>query len=295
MECNLCPRGCSIDREKQLGFCGAGPLPTVAKIMLHQWEEPCICYGAGSGAIFFSGCQLRCVFCQNHIISNDPIGETMDRNRLCRTFLKLEEKGACNINLVSATPHLNEVIPALKLAKEQGLSLPVVWNSGGYETEESIARLEGLVDIYLPDFKFYDPQKGLDYAGAREYPQVAKCALLAMQKQVGTLLWEEDKLKRGVLLRHLVLPGNTKDSIAILDWLADQFPPEAIALSLLWQYTPMHKAKTIPELNRKVTKLEYQRIVKRAEELGFQTVYTQEKSSATEAFTPDFLDKNDSQ
>ncbi len=295
MVCNLCPRACGVDRTLRVGFCQAGRLPTVAKIMLHQWEEPCICYGAGSGAVFFSGCQLRCVFCQNHTISNHPIGEAMDRHRLCRTFLELEEKGACNINLISATPHVNEVIPALLLAKEKGLSLPIVWNSGGYETEETIARLEGLVDVYLPDFKFYDPQKGQEYAGTKDYPQVAKKAILAMQKQVGAPLWEKEKLKRGVLLRHLVLPGNTKDSLQILDWLATHCSTEKIALSLLWQYTPMHKADQFSELNRRVTKLEYQRVVKRADELGFQTVYTQEKSSANEAYTPDFLDKSKSQ
>lgn len=286
--CTLCPRECKVDRNKALGFCKAPLSPTIAKVMLHLWEEPCICYGAGSGAVFFSGCQLKCVFCQNHKISCNIAGETLSALQLCDTFLSLQEKGACNINLVSPTPYLDTLIIALEKAKKHGLLIPVVMNSSGYEKADSIRALSGLVDIYLPDFKFADPHLSQNYANAPDYPAIALRAIEEMTNQIRGLLWDGDKLLRGVLVRHLILPGHSHDSIQILEKLANVLSPECIVLSLMRQYTPMHQANQFPNLTRRVTTMEYERVVQKAEELGFPYIYTQAKESATTAFVPDF-------
>jgi putative pyruvate formate lyase activating enzyme len=277
-----------VDRRKKNGFCKAGILPTVAKVMLHRWEEPCICYGLGSGAIFFSSCQLQCIFCQNHEISCHKTGKEMKREELSDLFFLLEEKGACNINLVSPTPHLGEVIPALELAKSRGLTLPIVFNSGGYEAEESIRNLDGLVDIYMPDFKFFDSVLSSSYAAAADYAQTASRAIKLMQKQTGKPTWNGDRLVKGTLVRHLVLPGHVKDTLEIIKHLSEQFENDAIILSLMRQYTPMHKAKEHPFLSRKITSLEYGKAVDLARNLGFQFLYTQQKESASEEYVPDF-------
>lgn len=295
-QCALCPRECKIDRSSAIGFCRAEPLPRIAKVMLHHWEEPCICYGGGSGAIFFSGCQLQCVFCQNHQISTHSVGTYYDEDQLARLFLKLEEQGACNINLVSPTPHLNVVVPALRNAKNKGLSIPVVFNSGGYEKASTIGLLDGLVDIYMPDFKFFSSDLGKNYAGAENYSEICKAAINEMVKQVESPLWEGDHLLRGVLVRHLVLPAASKDSLAILQWLFQQFGPDGIVLALMRQYTPMHRSNEFSQLSRKVTALEYQRVVNGANEFNFRWVYTQDKESASTEYVPDFTNiptKND--
>ena len=290
--CFLCPRECGVDRETGIGFCGAQRLPTVAKVMLHPWEEPCICYGKGSGAVFFSACQMRCVFCQNHTISQRQCGDPMDAAELSDLFLKLEERGACNLNLVSPTPHLNVLIPALEKAKAKGFTLPVVFNSGGYEKAEVLLRLEGLIDVYLPDFKFFDPMLSKTYGGAADYSHRATEAIVEMFRQTGGLRLEGEKLLRGTVVRHLILPGHTEDSVHILEHLSKIIPSKEIVLSLLRQYTPMHRAKEFPNLSRKLTTMEYNRVVKVADALGFSKVYTQEKESATEAYVPDFLKNN---
>jgi len=294
--CTLCPRECKTDREASSGFCRARLLPTVAKWMLHLWEEPCICEEPGSGAVFFSGCQLQCIFCQNYAISCQVRGKSMDRYALSDLFLTLEERGACNINLISPTPHLHEVIPALEIAKGKGLSLPIVFNSGGYEKEETIVSLRGLVDIYLPDYKFFSPELAKEFAGAENYPEVCRTALLAMYRQVGDPLWENDKLKKGLLIRHLILPGCSHDSVQVIRSLSRLFSQGSIVLSLMRQYIPMHKAVGHPMLSRTVTELEYQRVVKAAEEAGFDFLFTQKKESAKKDFVPDFTsfdEKND--
>ncbi len=288
MNCTLCPRKCKVDRNSLAGFCGAGKYATVAKIMLHKWEEPCICYAAGSGAVFFSGCQLKCVFCQNHEISSFLHGEEFDSCTLCDVFLSLEENGACNINLVSPTPHLFTLIPALEMAKTKGLSIPVLFNSGGYEEVESIRALDGLIDIYLPDFKFFDPALALKLARAKDYPEVAAKAIEEMQKQVGKPVWNGDLLASGVMIRHLILPGHTADSVNILKMISSLFKENKIVLSLLRQYTPTHHAAEIPGLNRPITTLEYKRVVQVAENYGFQWIYTQKKESVGTEFIPDF-------
>ncbi len=288
MKCMLCPRECGIDRSEKIGFCGIGNIMRIAKIMLHKWEEPCICYGNGCGAVFFSGCQLKCIFCQNHSISFDGAGKDISSDELSRIFLALEEKGACNIDLVSPTPHLEGLIPAIKKAKELGLEIPLVYNSGGYEKIETLKRLEGIIDIYMPDFKFYTEEEAFLLASAKDYADRANKAISEMHRQTGDPLFENNILKKGVLVRHLVLPGFTESSEKILEELYRMFGKDGIVLSLMRQYTPNHKALCHPKLKRKLTTLEYERVVKKADELGFSYVITQKKESATEDFIPDF-------
>ena len=286
--CMLCPRNCKTDRMKAHGFCGASHLPTVSKIMLHQWEEPCICYGKGSGAVFFSGCQLRCVFCQNHEISSKLCGKEFSRDALCDLFFRLEQKGACNINLVSPTPYLDTIIPALEQAKTKGLSIPILYNSGGYESLNSLRRLDGLVDIYLPDFKFYSEELSTRYAKACNYAKCALEAIREMVRQTGSPLRNDERLQKGVIVRHLVLPGASADSVTILRTLAEHFHRDEIILSLMRQYTPVFKAENFPELSRKITSLEYNRVLKEAQRLGFVDVYTQSAESIGDKYIPNF-------
>lgn len=286
--CMLCPRKCNVNRKNSIGFCGAPFLPTVAKAMLHKWEEPCICYKNGSGAVFFSGCQLKCVFCQNHDISDQITGKTLDANDLSDLFLKLQEKGACNINLVSPTPYLNTIIPALEKSKKIGLTIPIVFNSGGYESPSTIKKLNGLVDIYLPDFKFYSTELSARYAKAKDYAKNALDSILEMLRQTSPPLWDGDHLMRGIIIRHLVLPGSSKDSVKILELIATQLPKDDVILSLMRQYTPMFHATDYAELTRTVTSLEYNRVVDTAQKLGFTNVYTQSAQSSGMDYVPNF-------
>ncbi|MBP5289532.1 MAG: radical SAM protein [Clostridia bacterium] len=290
--CALCPRKCGADREKAAGFCGAGALPRVAKVMLHPWEEPCICGGKGAGAVFFSGCALRCVFCQNHEISQSIKGKAMTKDDLAKLFLRLEEEGASCLDLVSLTPYLETLIPALEEAKKEGLTLRVVYNTSGYENVESLARLTGLVDVYLPDMKYKDPALSLRYSVAADYFDFALPALKEMRRQTGKPLFDGEKLLRGVIVRHLVLPGLWRDTRAVLQALFDAFGADGIVLSLMRQYTPCHRTKEFPEIDRLLTTLEYDKAVRFAEELGFCTVYTQAKESANTDYIPEFTENS---
>lgn len=286
--CTLCPRKCNADRIKTKGFCGASSTPVVSKIMMHRWEEPCICYGNGSGAIFFSGCQLRCVFCQNYQISSNLRGKELTSEELSDLFLLMENRGACNINLVSPTPYVDSIIPALENAKKNGLSVPVLYNSGGYESAATLKRLEGLIDIYLPDFKFYSKELSTRYAKAYDYAEQALASVQEMLRQTGTPLREGERLLKGVIVRHLVLPGASCDSVKILELLAKHFSVNDLILSIMRQYTPMHQAERFPELSRSITSLEYGRVIKAAQKLGFQNVYTQSSESIGAEYVPDF-------
>lgn len=287
--CTLCPRECGADRAVRTGVCRAPRKAVVAKVMIHTGEEPCIGFFPGAGAVFFSGCPLRCVFCQNHEISWNIRGEECDADALCETFLKLQEKGAACLDLVSPTPYLRTIVPALEKAKKSGLAIPVVYNTGSYEKAESLKILDGLVDIYLPDLKFYSSALSSRYAACRDYAEKAFTALDEMLRQAPRLVWKEPgKLGRGVIVRHLILPGQTNDSIALLSALAARAEPHSLILSLMRQYTPCHKAGEFPELNRKLTSLEYRKVVDRAFDLGFTNVYTQGKDSAGTELIPDF-------
>ena len=288
MECMLCPRHCHIDREQALGFCGLDHHAKIAKVMLHRWEEPCLTQENGSGAIFFSGCQLKCIFCQNHDISKKAVGRNVTSDELYEIFHTLKEQGASNINLVSPTPHLSVIIPAIEKAKKEGFSLPFVYNTSGYETVETISHLAGLIDIFLPDAKFASNELSKELASAYHYPEISLMAIRAMYRLTGPLQWENKRLTRGVIVRHLVLPSLYRDSLQVLENLAENLPADGFILSVMRQYTPTSYVSQHPFLNRKVTTLEYEKVVEKAKEIGFQWVYAQGKDSADSKYVPDF-------
>lgn len=261
----------------------------VARAALHQWEEPCISGTRGSGAIFFSGCVLRCVFCQNRRISAEGYGRSVTPEALAEMMISLQAQGAHNINLVTPTHFAEGIRDALLLAKEQGLCLPVVYNCGGYEEPEALRMLEGLIDVWLPDFKYLSAELAARYSKKADYPERAKAALSEMVRQTGTCRYDEDGLMiKGVLVRHLVLPGHTKEAKAVLKFLFAEYG-NRIAYSILSQYTPMpYVAAHVPELNRRLTKREYERVAAYAVALGIENGYLQEGDVAKESFIPAF-------
>ena len=289
-DCTLCPRRCHADRFERSGFCGAGTLPKLARAALHMWEEPCISGSKGSGAVFFSHCTLRCIFCQNHEISADGFGREITVGSLADIILRLQDEGAHNLNLVTASHYLPSVLRALDLARPK-LCIPVVYNCGGYETPETVRMLDGYVDIWLPDMKYHDDALALTLSAAPDYRATATEAIREMLRQAGQPVFAEDQmLKKGVIIRHMVLPGHRRDSIEVLRHLASSFPPESFLISLLSQYTPFYKAAADPEFNslhRRITSFEYDSVVKEALDLGLKG-YMQEKSSAKEEYTPSF-------
>lgn len=285
--CTLCPRLCGADRTRTAGFCGGGSEVRIARAALHQWEEPCISGSRGSGAVFFSGCPLRCCFCQNREISRENFGAAITTRRLADIFLELEQQGAHNINLVSPTQYVPWILEALELARPR-LSIPIVYNTGGYERVETLRMLEGAVDIYLPDLKYVDSARGKKYSGAEDYFAAASAAIEEMVRQTGPFrLGEDGLLQKGVVVRHLVLPGGRKDSAAVVEWLWQRFGCETVLLSLMSQYTPSFYQGPWKELTRPVSSYEYNQVVNRAAELGMPG-YMQEKSSATADYTPSF-------
>ncbi len=287
--CHICPRNCGIDRtEGQFGFCRAPYLPKVALVSRHDWEEPPISGTKGSGTVFFSHCNLGCVFCQNHDISQAGFGQEIPIERLTEIFLEQQERGFHNINLVSAVQFIPQAAKALELAKEKGLAIPVVYNSNGYESIEGLKMLEGLVDIYLPDFKYWNDELGLEYSKAPHYRETAQTAILEMRRQVGAdILDENGIMQKGLILRHLILPGQYKDSFQILDW-AKEYLGEDTFVSLMSQYTPMHKAAEYKGLSRKLTTFEYDKVVDHFFEIGLKNGFMQKRSSATSEYTPAF-------
>ncbi len=287
--CRICPRSCGVDRNAgQLGYCRAPYLPKVALVSRHDWEEPPISGTKGSGTIFFSHCNLGCVFCQNHDISQEGFGQEISVERLADIFLEQQERGFHNVNLVSAVQFIPQVAKALELAKEKGLSIPVVYNSNGYESIDGLKMLEGLVDIYLPDFKYWDDVLGLEYSKAPHYRETAAAAILEMKRQVGeTILDEQGIMQKGLIIRHLVLPGQYKDSFLILDWVKERLGEDTF-VSLLSQYTPMHRAKEYKALSRKLTTFEYEKVVDHFLEIGLKNGFMQKRSSATSEYTPTF-------
>ena len=286
--CNLCPRECGADRTKHFGFCGCGGRIKVARAALHYWEEPCISGEKGSGAVFFSGCTLRCCYCQNYAISSGGFGKEISAERLAEIFLELQRRGAHNINLVTATQYLVKVLRALDLARA-GLHIPVVYNCGGYERVETIRALKGYVDVFLPDLKYYSGNLSWEYSKAKDYFEVASEAIREMVSQSGALRFDGDgMLQKGVIVRHLVLPGARGDSFRILRWLSENLPRENFLLSLMSQYTPAGECGGHRELKRRITTLEYDSVVEEAIRLGLTNGYMQEKSSAREEYTPPF-------
>ncbi len=285
MICTLCPRNCGVERteESGAGVCRMGTQPKIARAALHMWEEPCISGTRGSGAVFFSGCGLRCVFCQNEAISQQGEGKIVTPARLAEIFRELEAQGAHNINLVTAAHFVPAVLEALSLYRP---NIPIVYNSSGYESIETLRMLSGVVDIYLPDYKYIDPNMAAMLSGARDYPEVAFAAIAEMIRQTGAPVYDENgMMQRGTLIRHLVLPGLTGDSMKILTRIRDEFP--GIPVSLMGQYTPCGRALSIPGMDRKIKKKEYARVLAHMEAIGLDG-YRQELGSADGAFIPSF-------
>ena len=287
--CRLCPRSCGVDRTAgQTGFCRAGALPRVALASLHQWEEPCLSGTRGSGAIFFSRCNLACVFCQNHPISQQDRGADISIDRLAAIFLEQQQRGAHNLNLVTPTPYVPQIIAALSLARESGFTLPVVYNTSAYDNPETIEMLRGWVDIYLPDLKYCNDALAVRYSRAPDYFSHALRAIDAMIRQVGNCVFDDEGLlQRGVLIRHLALPGQAEDSRRILRVIRETFGPD-IWFSLMNQYTPQPGLVDFPELARPLTEVEYDGLIDFALSLGLENGFIQEGGAASESFIPFF-------
>ena len=287
-DCRLCPRACGVDRYERAGFCGAGEKACIALVSLHPWEEPCLTGDKGAGTVFFSYCNLRCCFCQNYEISHGGKGEEVTEERLAEIFLEQQERGAATLDLVTPTHYVPQIISALGLARAKGFSLPVVYNSSAYEKVGTIEALQGMVDIYLPDLKYFSGESARAYSEAKDYPEVAKAAIRAMFQQVGPLQFREDgSLESGVIVRHMVLPGHRRESMEILDWLWQEFGDE-VQLSLMSQYTPMYRAGEHKNLSRRLTTFEYDSVVEHALKLGITRCYTQERRAASEEYVPEF-------
>ena len=285
MICHLCPRDCGVERTetKAAGVCGQPSSPVAAKAMLHQWEEPCLVGDHGAGTVFFSGCNLRCCFCQNGVISQEGLGKTITAQRLREIFRELIAQGAACIDLVTPTQFTPVILEALG---EEAWPVPVVWNCGGYERPETIKLLEGKVQVYLPDLKYALPGPAKKYSAAEDYFQWASAASLEMFRQTGPYRMENGQLKSGVLIRHLLLPGELENTRRVIDWVAEQFRPGDVLFSLMSQYTPQPGAAG--NLARHVTKAEYRAAVAYMENCGVLDGYTQERTSAKEEYTPDF-------
>lgn len=288
--CTLCPRRCGVNRTKgQTGYCGQTDHIKAARASLHLWEEPCISGRTGSGTVFFSGCNLQCVYCQNRPIALGQAGKELTVERLADIFLELQGKNANNINLVTAAHFVPQVCKALRLSKEKGLRIPIVYNSGGYESVSALRLLEGLVDIYLPDFKYVSSDLSLRYSHAADYFDKASEALAEMYRQVGEPVFHPKSgiMTRGIIVRHLVLPGCAGDSKRVLRYLHNTYG-DHIYISIMSQYTPLPQMTDYPELNRKVTEEEYGRVLRFAQEIGIEKGFLQEGEAASESFIPAF-------
>lgn len=284
MICNACPRGCNIDREVSLGYCKSPEKFKLARASLHYWEEPCISGKNGSGAIFFSGCNLGCVFCQNYEISHGCKGVEVSDDDLVRIMKRLVDEGANNINFVNPTHYSLQLLRVLEKYKPP---VPIVYNTSGYDSVETLKMLDGAVDIYLPDFKYIRPEKALKYSKAEDYPQVAEEALAEMKRQVGEDVFDENGImQRGMIIRHLVLPSNTNSSISALDYLAENFGDTYI--SVMAQYVPCGDLTEYKEINRSLTQREYDKVVNHIFDLGLQKIFVQELEAASDEFIPDF-------
>ncbi len=283
MLCNGCPRGCNVDRDNKVGVCGVPFAPKVAKAYLHKWEEPCISGENGSGTVFFSGCNLKCIFCQNYDISHEAKGKVITTKRLAEIFRELEEKGATNINLVSPSHYVDAIISALNIYRPH---IPIVYNCNGYDSLATLEKLKGYVDIFLVDFKYADSDLALKYSHAPDYVDIAKSNILKMREMVPNEEFDGEIMKKGVIIRHLILPNHVDNSIRVLEWIAKNVKNPFI--SLMGQYVPMYKAKFDEKLSRPLKPIEYKIVEKKMLELNLTQGYTQELSSAEECYTPVF-------
>ena len=293
-KCELCPRGCQVNREAdQMGVCRVSSKLKVARAALHFWEETCISGTNGSGAVFFSGCSMHCVFCQNREIANGTAGKEIERERLRDIFLELQDQGANNINLVTPGHYVPHIVWAVEQARSQGLSIPIVYNTSGYEKVDTLKQLEGIVDVYLPDFKYWEPQTAQKYSNAQDYPEVARAAIAEMVRQQPTVEFifnkeqNVDLIQKGVIVRQLLLPGQFKDAKRIVKYLHETYGNQ-IYLSLMSQYTPLAHVEKYPELNRKVDRRTYERYIDYAIAIGVENGFIQEEDVAEESFIPRF-------
>lgn len=288
-DCTLCPRECHVDRTSgEKGYCRETEELVVARAALHMWEEPCISGVEGSGTVFFSGCAMGCVYCQNHNIANGLAGKTITIERLSDIFIELQDKNANNINLVTPSHYVPQIIDAIILAQKKGLRVPIVYNCSGYEKVETLKLLEGLVDVYLPDIKYFDNKPAVKYSNCKDYFAYSAEAIKEMLRQTGDPIFDERGImKKGVIVRHLTLPGYLQDSKNILNYLYENFGNK-IYISIMNQYTPLETVNNYPELNRRITEEEYEELVNYAIDLGIENGFIQEGETASDSFIPEF-------
>lgn len=288
-DCTLCPRNCHADRlSGNIGYCGQTAEIRAARAALHMWEEPCISAEEGSGTVFFSGCSVRCVFCQNHDIAVGQHGKIITGERLSEIYLELQEKGANNINLVTPTHYVPQIIESIENARKMGLTLPIVYNTSGYEKAETLRMLDGIVDVYLPDFKYMSAALAEKYSNAPDYADCAKSALAEMVRQVGKPVFDDrGVIQKGVIARHLILPNCTEDSKRVVKYLYETYGDD-IFISIMNQFTPLDHIADYPELQRKITQAEYDEVVDYAVDLGVENGFIQEGETADESFIPSF-------
>ena len=288
MLCNICPRNCNTDRSTKVGYCKMTETLKVSRAALHHWEEPCISGENGSGTVFFSGCNMGCVFCQNQDISHQGFGKEISVERLAEIFLELQDKKAQNINLVTPTHFVPQIIKAVEISRKNGLTIPIVYNTSGYEKSENIAALKGVVDVYLPDFKYFCAETAQKYSYCADYPQVVKKAIDSMVVQTGPCVFDDDGMvTKGVIVRVLVLPGHTDEAKQIIEYLYNRYGDD-IFISIMSQYTPCTNLEKYPGINRKLTQEEYDDVIDFAVELGLENGFVQEGESASESFIPPF-------
>lgn len=286
--CKLCPRNCGVNRKNNIGFCGQSDKLYAARAALHMWEEPCISGEQGSGTVFFTGCNLRCVYCQNRQIAVGGTGFEITTKRLSEIFLKQQENGAHNINLVTPTHYVPHIIEALDMVRGKSLTIPVLYNCGGYESVETLKLLRGYVDIYMPDFKYMDKTIAKKYSNAEDYPEMAKLAIEEMVLQSGGCVFDENGImKKGVIVRHLVLPSYVQNSMQVIKYLHQTYG-QKIYMSIMNQYTPMPYVSKYPEINRTVTEAEYDEVINYAVQIGVENAFVQEGTAARESFIPLF-------
>lgn len=285
--CELCPRRCRVDRVNDLGFCGAGENLRVALVSLHEWEEPCLIGERGAGTIFFSHCNLRCVYCQNFSISHEGFGTEISIERLAEIFIEQQERGAANVELVTPTNYTDKICAAIDIAKARGLTLPIVWNSNAYENLETLELLRGRVDIFLPDLKYFDETAARKFSNAPNYFPVATAAIKKMFELVGSPKFDGGQMIRGMIVRHLVLPNFRHDAIKIVDWLHETFGDE-IFISLMNQYTPIYRAAEFKKISRTLTTFEYDSVINHASDLGIKNCFVQVGKTADKNFIPNF-------
>ena len=286
--CNLCPRGCAVDRKTDKGYCSSGDEIILSKAMLHMWEEPCISGTNGSGAVFFGGCHLGCIYCQNSAIALNQRGRKVSEKELCDVFLDLQKRGAHNINLVTPTHFADKIANVVSMAKKEGLCVPVIYNTGGYERKETVAMLKDTVDVYLPDFKYINSDTAQKYSNAPDYPQRAKEALEEMVQQKSVIKKDLGGLvTEGVIVRHMLLPGSLKNSKAVIEYLYKTYG-DSIYISIMNQYTPIKEFEDHPELSFVPTQREYQKLIDYALSLGVKNAYIQGDGASSKEFIPDF-------